>query len=329
MADDSSAAGGWFAVPAPVRSLFKRFPLHTHSAEALPARAPGTARPRARLYVFVAGDEAEAGRPSHNPSCLKWQTYLRIAGVDVDVVASNNHASPSGALPFLLPAASDPRPDVPLSGRKIAQYARDRAPRPLPDEDGAPSPARRDAYLALLTHRIRPAWLHALYLDPTNTPLLSALYLPPSSLSPLVRGPLAHTLRAAAVAQVLATTRRPLIDAAALLAEAAAAFRALSALLAGDAWFFGGDAPGLFDADVFAYTQLILDDDHHPRSSSGAVLGWGEHGCALRACLAGFDNLVAHRDALYGTCWGNEVEKGTPVESRVQPLAPLLCSPEQ
>lgn len=270
----------------------------------------------------------------------------------MDVVASNNHASPSGALPFLLPAASDPRPDVPLSGRKIAQYARDRAPRPLPDEDGAPSPARRDAYLALLTHRIRPAWvrtrspsrradtklqantrgkwqLHALYLDPTNTPLLSALYLPPSSLSPLVRGPLAHTLRAAAVAQVLATTRRPLIDAAALLAEAAAAFRALSALLAGDVWFFGGDAPGLFDADVFAYTHLILDDDHHPRSSSGAVLGWGEHGCALRACLAGFDNLVAHRDALYGTCWGNEVEKGTPVESRAQPLAPLLCSPEQ
>ncbi|KAM4057613.1 mitochondrial membrane transport complex protein [Hirsutella rhossiliensis] len=316
-ADDSPhAASAWFAVPAPVRDLFKRFPLRTHPAEALPARAPGAARPRARLFVFVAGDDEEAP-PSHNPSCLKWQTYLRIAGVDVDVVPSNNHASPSGALPFLLPAASDPRPDVPLTGHKIAQYARDRAVHPLPEHGGTtPFPARREAYLALLTHSIRPVWLHALYLDWTNTPLLSALYLPSS---PFLRVPLTRTLRAAAAAQVLATTRRPLIDPLSLLANAAAAFRALSALLADNEWFFGAAAPGLFDADVFAYTHLILDDRHcRPKSGcssrdssdGGGGLGWGEHGRALRACLMGFDNLVAHRNALYSRCWGSEAGKG-------------------
>ncbi|PHH87302.1 hypothetical protein CDD83_9044 [Cordyceps sp. RAO-2017] len=249
------------------------------------------------MHVFAGAD---AAAPSHNPSCLKWQTYLRIAGVDVDVVPSTNHASPSGALPFLLPASSDARPDVPLTGSKIARYAHDHGARTDADDDLASPSPRREAYLALLTQSVRPAWLYALYLDPANGPLLADLYFSPSSSaassSLLLRAANQRALRAAATAEILKTTRRPLLDPPALAAEAEAAFRALSALLADDDWFFGARAPGLFDAAVFAYTHPILDDG----------LAWADDGLGAR--LARFANLVAHRTALYERCWGREAE---------------------
>ncbi|POR36987.1 Uncharacterized protein TPAR_02812, partial [Tolypocladium paradoxum] len=213
------------------------------------------------------------------------QTYLRIARVDVDLVPSNNHASPSGSLPFLLPSSADARPDVPLTGSKIARYAQDRCSQDLHDI----SSPRLEVYLALLTQSIRPAWLHALYILPANTPLLAALYLPGNI---LLRTPLLHTLRTAATAEVLNTTRRPLLSPPQLLADAADAFRSLAALLAEHEWFFAAHAPGMFDAEVFAYTYLILDEG----------MGWRDD--ALRTCLAGFPNLVRHSARLYERCWG-------------------------
>ncbi|KAK7431681.1 hypothetical protein QQZ08_001618 [Neonectria magnoliae] len=281
---------GWFAVPAPVRGLFDVFPLRVYGPEALPVRAPAATRARPTLYVFVADDDAPRGCPSFNPSCLKWQTVLRIAGVDVDLVPSNNHASPTGALPFLLPpSSSSPKAasPVPLTGAKIYNYAREHATLDFPD---VTSP-RLAAYHALLTQNIRPAWLHALYLIPANAPLLASLYLPSSI---LLRAPLHHTLRTAATSEILKTTRRPHITPPQLYADAAAALRSLSAVLSDDDWFFGASAPGLFDADVFAYTYLMLDD----------ALAWRD--LALGECLDGLDNLRRHRKRLYERCWGKK-----------------------
>lgn len=69
-----NSRSGWFAVPAPVRELFKLFPLTTLPADPLPERAPERTRPRPRLYVFARTEEdARSGRPSFNPQCLKWQ----------------------------------------------------------------------------------------------------------------------------------------------------------------------------------------------------------------------------------------------------------------
>lgn len=133
--------------------------------------------------------------------------------------------------------------------------------------------------------------LHALYLIPANSPLLATLYLPSS---PLLRHPLHHTLHAAATKEILKTTRRAQIDPHRLYADAAAALRALSALLADDDWFLGAAGPGLFDADVFSYTHLILDGD--------GALDWRDP--RLAECLAGLDNLKRHRQRLYERCWG-------------------------
>ncbi|PTB40839.1 hypothetical protein M441DRAFT_193968 [Trichoderma asperellum CBS 433.97] len=300
---------GWFAVPAPVRELFKLFPLTTLPADPLPERAPERARPRPRLYVFARSEEeARGGRPSFNPQCLKWQTFLRIAGVEVDIIPSNNHASPSGALPFLLPPTTPPspsstlsttesqpapaplnsnlKPTIPLTGSKIERYAKDHSSHEIPSD---PSTSRIEAYEALLSQSLRPAWLYTLYLDPLNTTLLSTLYLPPS---PILQLPSLHTLRNAATAEILKTTRSAIISPLQLLSDATDALRSLSALLSDDEWFFGSSEPGLFDAEVFAYTHLILDPE----------FGWADDN-SLTKCLAKFGNLVEHRRRLYESCW--------------------------
>lgn len=160
---------GWFAVPAPVRSLFNHFPLRVYDSDTLPYRSPDTARTRPSLYIFAEEPSSSSrshsatdhDRPSYNPSCLKWQTILRIAGVSVDIVPSNNHASPSGALPFLLPpataAAAAAHNARPLTGDKILKYAQDHAAADV-EISGAPH-NRLEVYQSLISQSIRPAWV--------------------------------------------------------------------------------------------------------------------------------------------------------------------------
>ena len=142
--------------------------------------------------------------------------------------------------------------------------------------------------LQLKTKPLTSTQLHALYLNRRNEPLLRRLYLPSS---PLLSYPLHHTLEAAASAEILKTTRASLILPEQLLADATSALEALSTLLGTDEWFLGGPAPSPFDAEVFAYTWLLLDGE----------LGWGDD--ELGRCLLGFENLVAHRERLYRRCW--------------------------
>lgn len=131
--------------------------------------------------------------------------------------------------------------------------------------------------------------LYALYISPVHTTLLSKLYLPPS---PLLSTPLLHTLRTAATAEILKTTRRLLLEPGQLYTDATTAFHTLDTLLGGNEWFFGAGGPGLFDAEVFAYTYLILDP----------AMGWEDD--VLGDCLGGCVNLVRHRRRLYERCWG-------------------------
>ncbi|OAA42200.1 hypothetical protein NOR_05049 [Metarhizium rileyi] len=259
---------GIFAIPRPIRSLFNLFPLHTYEAEPLPVRAPDRSRPRARLYVFSSEEDA---------------TYLRMANIETDLVPSTNHASPSGALPYLLPPTTDSRPDIPLTGAQISQYAQKHS-----SFRERQSPRAR-AYLSLIAQSIRPAWLHALYLSPVHTNLLARLYLPPC---PLLSTPLLHTLRSAATLEILKTTRRPLLLPDQLYSDAGTAFLALALLLGSDEWFFAAPEPGSFDAQVFSYTYLVLDSS----------FGWDDD--TWTACLKGCDNLIDHRRRLYQRCWG-------------------------
>lgn len=79
------------------------------------------------------------------------------------------------------------------------------------------------------------------------------------------------------------------IDIDDLYSEANNAFGALSTLLGEDIFFFGSTNPGLFDAAVFAYTHLLLEER----------MGWKE--TRMRKGLEKHENLVGHRQRIYDT----------------------------
>ncbi|KAJ1326470.1 SAM complex protein [Microdochium nivale] len=361
----TSPSSGWFSIPAPLARLFKQFPLLTYPPNELPARSPQQ-RDVATLYVFISNADALRGLPSYNPTCLKWQTFLRLAGVEnLRITSSNNHASPNGALPFLIAPSgssggslSSTATSSPLiiPSNKLEQYALSHARannnkgdtnKRHPTISDIPSSSssqshRFEAYTALLDHKIRNAWLHALYLCPRNTELLRYWYIRPASSSAAVQAATLLQLRAAAEAEITRSSTHNTLRVIyrgvggsesehgrggdELYDGAREAFSALATCLhgedgggAGDEWFFGADAPGVFDAAVFAYTHLILlDNDAYPADGgdsekttavdgggggdAGDNPGWGDRTLAEIVCE--FPSLVRHHDRVYRRCWG-------------------------
>jgi hypothetical protein len=106
-----------FAVPPIIKQVFAQFPLSTYTANALPTRSP-THRDQHTLYTWTSTQDARTNNPSFNPTCLKWQTYLLFNDMPFRAQPSNNHASPSGSLPFLLPANSS----IPLASAKLESW---------------------------------------------------------------------------------------------------------------------------------------------------------------------------------------------------------------
>jgi metaxin len=70
------------------------------------------------------------------------------------------------------------------------------------------------------------------------------------------------------------------------LRDAEEAIEAFSALLGDNSWFFRSDMPGMFDASIFAYTHLILDES----------LGWQHN--PLADMVNRHENLVLHRNRI-------------------------------
>lgn len=271
-----------FDVPAPIKQLFDKFPLLTYNTNDLPHRAPHHRNVHV-LHVFTADDGAERGGPSFNPACLKWQAYLKFSKIAFQIASSNNHASPSGSLPFLLPSSPEPyKQTQPVPSGKLQRWAMNNSEKAIEE----PGDLRYEAYLSLLDHRIRRAWLYALYLSPNAPTLSEPLYILPASANPFVRLSLAHTLRLAAQTELLkhCTT----INADTLYNQAEEAFVALESLLGEDKWFFGAKSPGLFDASVFAYTHLLLNES----------LGKGWVDRRLCDVLRSKRGLCSHRDRI-------------------------------
>lgn len=129
--------------------------------------------------------------------------------------------------------------------------------------------------------------LYAVYLDSENFDAVARrLYVNPSTTNSIVRAALAAQLQRAARDELLKVSQY--IDASDLIAEAGSAFEALSTLLGDSQYFFGRPKPGLFDAEVFAYTHLVLDEN----------MGWKNN--AMGQLLRKHENLVQHRERLLG-----------------------------
>ncbi|PLB35020.1 putative mitochondrial outer membrane protein (Sam35) [Aspergillus candidus] len=272
-------ARDYFTVPAPIKRIFDQFPLITYSPNELPQSAWATQHGN-RLFVFADPGSARRGRPSFNPQCLKWQAYLKFVGIDFDLVPSTNHASPTGALPFLLPA-HPVGGNTPIPSGKLQKWAIEQ----VHCEEEQQLNLRFEVYASLLDNRLRNAWLYALYLDQANfNAVARRIYVEPSTTNGLVRAALSFQLQQAARDELLKTAEY--IDASALEAGAGEALEALATLLGDDQHFFGRPHPGLFDASVFAYTHLILDER----------MGWKRN--RLGQLLQQHENLVQHRERL-------------------------------
>ena len=182
----------WSTTPEPIKRLFNRFPLRTYPANELPQRKSPD-RTQHNLYIFTTDDAAKLGLPSFNPGCLKWQVgrsdprtnplvcpmlnrianhqvYLKFRGIPFYTVPSNNHASPTGALPFLLPSSSMPAANELSSAipstrlqRWIAKTTEHLNHNPDGEKPATaqeePSGMRYEAYSSLLDRRIRSAWV--------------------------------------------------------------------------------------------------------------------------------------------------------------------------
>jgi metaxin len=82
------------------------------------------------------------------------QAYLKFVGIDFDVIPSNNHASPTGALPFLIPALPVGT-DTPIPSNKLQKWAIEE----VHCEEEQQLNIRLEVYASLLDHRIRNAWV--------------------------------------------------------------------------------------------------------------------------------------------------------------------------
>ena len=276
----SASRAHWYSPPEPIRRAFDRFPLRTYPSNALPGRAPRD-RKRHILHIFASEDTARQGNPSHNPACLKWQAYLKFAGIEFVTTSSNNHASPSGSLPFILPADSrNNRPATPVPSSRIMKWASSQTGQKEDDAGMC-----NEAYSSLLDHRIRSAWLYHLYLDPANFSRVAVpLYIATTSSNRFVRLALGRQLQQAARDELVKYTS--VIDGQELLDRADRAFEALSVLLGDDEFFFGHGQPGLFDASVFAYTYLLLSNE----------MEWEK--TAMTRSVKKYTNLVQHQHRL-------------------------------
>lgn len=97
---------------------------------------------------------------------------------------------------------------------------------------------------------------------------------------------ISHSLRRAAESELVKASATSTLVEEDVVREAEEGFSALSELLGEDEWFFGNSSASLFDASVFAYTQLILD----------RRLQWREN--ALRSVLETMSNLVHHAERI-------------------------------
>ncbi|KAI5820237.1 hypothetical protein BZA77DRAFT_301892 [Pyronema omphalodes] len=264
-----SQTKSWIPIPEPVKKLFDNFPVVTYPAQNLPAGCPRNEK-LPTLWIFTKNDGLDRnGRElmSFNPSCLKWQTYLRLSSLPYRAVPSSNHASPSGALPFLIA----PENAETIPSNKLMQWIKKHG---NPPEEDLENPEIK-ALLALVETKLRDAWLYTLYLTPIFWTLTQDLYSTTTSF--LARLYLSHELQQAA-RQELANTR-PLLahslltiplnyttspsvtgaisPAEEIYADLESALQALETILGDDEWFHGVENPGYFDATVFGYVELM------------------------------------------------------------------------
>ena len=217
------------------------------------------------------------------------QAFLKFSKIEFETAVSNNHASPTGVLPFLTP--SDSSSTAPIPSNKIKKWALSQKIRK--EEKDPEWTGQHEAFLSLIDNEIRRAWLYNLYLKRENAESVAkALYVYPASSNIFVQAVTFYQLQQAALVELQKKDER--VEERDLYSDAREAFQALSTLLGSSPYFFGAQKPALFDASLFAYTHLLLDSSLHWRSLQLAEL------------LQKWPNLVDHRERILAKYFGSD-----------------------
>lgn len=273
----------WFTLPAPLRTIFEQFPLITYDSNPFPWRTPDIEQHHS-LYIWTIPGHSL----SPNPGCLKWQAFLLINGIEFKTISSNNHASPSGALPFIQPAfRQNESRSLPIRSTKIPRWVEEITKQTL--EDVQLSLA---IYQPLIDSSIRNAWLYHLYLIPSNFERVAIpIYIHSQSSSSAIRTKSARDLRIAAEESIMKT--RTQIDAQELFDVADAAFKSLSTNLGSNTYFSGTNTPNEVDFSLFAYTHPL----HNLMSGE---ISWQD--TRLIDVLNQYQNLIQHLQRIEQIC---------------------------
>jgi hypothetical protein len=64
-----------FSVPRPIKHVFDAFPLRVYPPNPRPTQRQALRRGEGRhaLFLWTTPEDADEGRASFNPACLKWQ----------------------------------------------------------------------------------------------------------------------------------------------------------------------------------------------------------------------------------------------------------------
>jgi metaxin len=250
-----------FTIPAPLRTFYSYFPLHTY-----PPNLPPTWRPitKPTLWILPPRNLDSDSLLSNDVECLKWQAFLALRGFSD--IAVRWDVSPDGAIDGRLPNLHVP--GVKESGELLAAHMipgwveKEKISPQWDVFEGYIDEAARDeshAWVALLGGKVHAA----LVLSQPQPSFLSSLLTPSASthsdsLSSLLTPPPPPLSGISSLFPPYGTH----ISTASIESQYKEAIASLSERLGTDKWFLGSKTPTALDALAFAYLHTILHAKH-------------------------------------------------------------------
>ncbi|KAL0086614.1 hypothetical protein F4703DRAFT_1527250 [Phycomyces blakesleeanus] len=251
----------------------KNFPLKTYPSVYQPPRLT-----KDTLYIFGPGWRNTWG--SFDAECLQFQIYLKFAGLEFDVINSNEpDASPSGKLPFLATV-----PGAIYHDQQIHKWIDDMGKsQVLAGEHSEDA----KAFISLANTKLNAALIFSMWLEPLNySKATSEAYF--GHVPAPVDYILAYKKQNKVVQQLLAD--RDILVREEIYSDAVHALEALSVKLGEATYFFGSSGPTWIDAVIFSYIHIILGA---PQFTDSSVSDEEKRQAStLRNLVLKHDNLV-------------------------------------
>ncbi|KAG4303624.1 hypothetical protein PCANB_000044 [Pneumocystis canis] len=268
--------------PAIITKLFDLFPWIRYAS--LDIRSPIDTT---RHQLFIAHkDDTLLNSPSYDLESLRWQTYFILADIPHNVFRASPHASPSGTLPFFVPAGVASSAYA-LSSTAFQTWLTQHGIELHPFINQPSLAADADSYLSLIENTLYDAWFCACFIERENFQTVTGpCYVNDVwPIRELIKWQLCRKIKK----RLSDRQKTGLLNLNEIYADAAHALDAVAIRLGEDIWFFGAKNPTFIDATLFAYTYLVLSTQLP--------------GNTLMHALKKHTNLIDHATRLWKYCY--------------------------